>query len=72
MQRQKVSDNTEVYRSLQNCVLRIIILALEFGDLFWTMENLWSCDRGNLENFLFTEDIMNKRQIFYIAENLII
>jgi len=35
------------------------------------MENLWSCGKGDLENFLFTEDIMNKRQIFDIAENLI-
>jgi hypothetical protein len=34
MQRQKVPGNTEVYRSLQNCVLHIIILALEFGDLY--------------------------------------
>jgi len=35
------------------------------------MKNLWSCGRGDLENVLFTEDVMNKRQILYIAENVI-
>jgi hypothetical protein len=34
MQQQKVPGNSEVYRSLQNRVLHVIILVLEFGDLY--------------------------------------